>query len=142
MPLLTCCRLERSLHIIEHAVPIEATALEVAIVVVCDRYDLLGGLHLLNHFKVGSVEDLDVSLVKSYHDETIIAKSVHHLEFARHFLFQFELVGGEEVYLHLLILADNRVDTDKLDELGGCVEGVFVDREPVVIKVGLLLSNR
>lgn len=105
MPLLTRCRLERPLHIVEHSVAIESTALKVAIVVVSDSNDLLRGLHLLHNFIIGSVEDLDVSLVKSNHNEPIVAKSVHHLKLARHFLFELELIGSEKVYLHLLILA-------------------------------------
>lgn len=93
LPLLSHRRLERPLYIVEDAVAVDSTALEVAIVTVSDADDLLSGLHLLDDFKGGSVEDLDVSLVEGHHDEFVVAHGVESLEFAGHFLPKLKLIG-------------------------------------------------
>ena len=121
MALLAAGRLERPLRVIEDPIAVQATALEVAMVVVGDYDDLLGGLHLLDDFEVGAVENLDVALVEGHQDEPVVAECVIHLELSWHFLAELQLITGEEVKLHFLVLADHRVDAHKLDELGRCV---------------------
>ena len=141
LSLLARGRLEGPLNIVEDPETVQTTALEVSIVVVSDTDYLFVCLHLLNNFKVCPIKYLDVTLIQSDKNETIIAHAVKDLEFTRHFLLNLKLIGTEEIKLHPLILAYNRVDAHVLDELGGRFEDKLVERQPLIIKVGMLFAN-
>ena len=96
---------------------------------------LLVSFHLLHDLEVCAVKDLDVSLVEGDKDEAIVAECVKDLELTRHLLLYFKLVPTEEVKLHILILAQDCIDTDILDELRGGVQRKLVQWQPVVVKV-------
>ena len=95
------CGLERSLCVIEDTIAIDTAALEVSMVIVSDHDNLLACLHLLDDLKVGSVKDLNVSLVERHQYEAIVAKSVIDFELSRHLLFEFKFISRKEVKLHL-----------------------------------------
>ena len=74
--MLTCLTLrclERTLYIIENAVAIQARALEISVIIICDANDLFIGSHLLDHFIISSVKYLNVSLIKRYKNEPFIS---------------------------------------------------------------------
>ena len=126
LSLLTRCRLEGTLDIIENTETVQSAALKVPVIIEGHTDDLIVSFHLLNDLEVCAVKYLDVSFVESDKDEAIIADRVENFKLARHLLLQFELIGTEEVQLHLLVLAQNRVDADKLDELRGSVQDEFI----------------
>ena len=133
--------LEGALDVVEDAVAIQARALEVAMVIICDANDLLIGFHLLDHFVVCAVKYLNVSLVKRNKNEPLISKGVKDFKLAWHFLSQLQFIAREEIKLHVLILAQNGVYSDELDELGWGIEALLVHRQPVVIKVCVLFPD-
>ena len=132
---LTRCRLEGALDVVENSEAVQSAALKVPIVVEGHADDLLVSFHLLHDLEVCAVKDLDVSLVEGDKDEAIVAECVKDLELTRHLLLYFKLVPTEEVKLHILILAQDCIDTDILDELRGGVQRKLVQWQPVVVKV-------
>ena len=65
--------LEGALDVVEDAVAIQAGALEVAVIVICDANDLLIGSHLLDHFIISAVKYLNISLIKRHKNEPFIS---------------------------------------------------------------------
>ena len=70
---LTLRRLERTLYIVEDAEAIQAWALEISMIIVCDANDLFISSHLLDHFIVCTVKDLNVTLIKRHKNEPFIS---------------------------------------------------------------------
>ena len=66
-------RLERALHIVEDAVTIQAWALEISMIIVCDANDLFSSSHLFDHFIVSTVKYLNVTLIKRHKNESLIS---------------------------------------------------------------------
>ena len=91
---------------------------------------------------VGSVENLNVSQVERHQNKTIVAQRVEHFELAWHLLLELELVSREKVQLHLLVLADQRIDSNKFDELCGIIQCDLICGQPIVVEICMFFSDR
>ena len=117
LSLLTRCRLERALNIIEHSETIQTATLEVSVVIVGHADYLLVCLHLFDNSVISSIENLNIPEIQRHQNETIIAQRVIHFEFTRHLLLKLEFVSSEKVKIHLVILTDKCIYSDIFDKL-------------------------
>lgn len=142
LSLFTASRLKGALNVVKDAEAIESATLKVSVVIVGHADNLLSCLHLLDDGVVGPVEDLNVSQVERHQNKPIVAQRVEHFELSRQLLLEFKLVRREKVQLHFLVLADQRIDSNIFDKLGGIVQRDFVRGQPIVVKICVLFSDR
>ena len=96
---------ERALHVVEDSEAILSTALEVSITDIGDADCLLSSFQLFDNLQVRPVKNLNVPLIQSNNDKSVVARGVEDLELARHLLLQLQILGTEEVQLITSILA-------------------------------------